>query len=229
MLYTMLKVNRHFSDLSPRKPLISNVLSTAQAVSPSCQRIVSPKQPSQLQEKISENKFYLLPVEATGKCHLSVTKKKKSKQNHSHCGHQSVCNSWSCPSQLQLLHFYPLHQNMKSVDLDFFGLSLTWGRMGPSSREEAQGCTPCASHTPPVPSGCHHSLQGCQGHQQEQLWQGWGTEKMPDLIPGAAPTKHSPGRGFGRAHRGHSQGQVCFPEPSLQWSSSLSSLSISTR
>lgn len=50
--------------------------------------------------------------------------------------------------QLQRLHFYPLHQNMKSVDLDFFGLSLTWGRMGPSSRGEAQSCTPCASHTP---------------------------------------------------------------------------------
>lgn len=29
MLHTMLKVNRHFCDLSPRKPLISKVLSTA--------------------------------------------------------------------------------------------------------------------------------------------------------------------------------------------------------
>lgn len=128
--------------------------------------------------------------------------------------------------QLQLLHFYPLHQNMKSVDLDFFGLSLTWGRMGPFSRGEAQSCTPCASHTP---SRCYHSLQGCQRQQQEQLWQGWAMEQMPYLIPGAAPTKHSPGRRFGRAHRGHAQGQVCFPELSLQWSSSLSPLSISTR
>lgn len=37
---------------------------------------------------------------------------------------------------------------MKSADFCFFGLSLTWGRMGPSSREEAQSCSPCASHTP---------------------------------------------------------------------------------
>lgn len=37
-------------------------------------------------------------MEATGKCHLGVTRKKKTKQNHSHCGHPRVCNSWSCPS-----------------------------------------------------------------------------------------------------------------------------------
>lgn len=68
--------------------------------------------------------------------------------------------------QLQLLHFHPLHQNMKSVGLDFFGLSLTWGRMGPSSREEAQSCTPCASHTPcplkvpPQPAGLPGAAAG---------------------------------------------------------------------
>lgn len=68
--------------------------------------------------------------------------------------------------QLQLLHFYPLHQNMKSVDLDFFGLSLTWGRMGPSSRGEAQSCTPRASHTPcplkvlPQPAGLPEAAAG---------------------------------------------------------------------
>lgn len=132
MLYTVLKVNRHFCDLSPRKPLISKVLSTAKLfLQPA--RELYPKQPSQLQEIISKNKFfYLLPMEATGKCHLRVTRKKKTKLNHSHCGYPSVCNSWSCPSQLQLLHFSPLHQNMKSADLDFFWSKSHLGQRGSS-------------------------------------------------------------------------------------------------
>lgn len=84
--------------------------------------------------------------------------------------------------QLRLLHFYPLHQNIKSVDLYFFfGLSYTWGRTGkflrPSSREEAHSSAPCASHTHPVPSACHHSTQragAARGQQQEPAVSGMG-------------------------------------------------------
>lgn len=112
-------------------------------------------------------------MEATGNCHLTVTRKRKPSRTTAIVAIQvfvihvvallSPAHSPLC--QLQLLHFYPLHQNIKSSRFIFFGLSFTWGRMGkflrPSSREEAQSSTPCASHMHPIPSA--HSVQGCQG------------------------------------------------------------------
>lgn len=121
-------------------------------------------------------------MEATGKCHLRVTRKPNRTTAivaiQAFVIHVvallSPAHSPLC--QLQLLHFYPLRQNIKSVDLHFFGLSFTWGRMGkflrPSSREEAQSSTACASHTPPIPSA--HSVRGARGQQQEPAVSGMG-------------------------------------------------------
>lgn len=135
-----------------------------------------------------------------------MTRKKKSKQNHSHCGHPSVCNSWSCPSQLQLLHFYPLHQNMKSVDLDFFGLSLTWGRMGPSSREEAQGCTPCASHTPLSPQGATTACRAARGTSRNSSGRDGAWSKCQIRFQGQLPPSTAQAEGLaghtGVTHKG---------------------------
>lgn len=137
---------------------------------------------------------------ATGKCHLRVTRRRKPNRNAAVVAIQafvvihvvallSPAHSPLC--QLRLLHFYTLNQNNKSVYLFSFGLSFTWGRTGkflrPSSREEAQSSVPCASHTHPVPSACHHSTKGMPGaSSRNQLYQGWGMEQMPYFIPGAA-------------------------------------------
>lgn len=82
MLYTMLKVNRHFCDLSPRKPLISKVLSTAKLFLQPARELYLLNNPHSSRKRFLKKKkfFHLLPTEATGKCHLRVTRKKKIKQ-----------------------------------------------------------------------------------------------------------------------------------------------------
>lgn len=124
-------------------------------------------------------------MEATGKCHLRVTIKRKPSRTTAIVAIQVLvihvvallAPAHSPLCQLQLLHFYPLHENIKSSRFIFFGLSFTWGRMGkflrPSSREEAQSCTPCASHMHPIPSA-HSVCRGARGQQQEPAVSGMG-------------------------------------------------------
>lgn len=194
-------------------------------------------------------KSYLLPVEATGKCHLRVTRKRKPNRTAAVVAIQafaihvvalfSPAHSPLC--QLQLLHFYPLHQNIKSVDLYFFGLSFTWGRMGtflrPSSREEAQSSAPLCLTLSVSPQ--HTALQGCQ--QQDPgmdrawrkchiLFQGQLSELPAHTAQAGSISRDRRAEGLA-GHTGvtRTKGRFCFPEPSLQWSSSVSPLSISTR
>lgn len=76
MLYTVLKVNRHFSDLSPRKSLISKVLSTAKLFLQPARELYLLNNPHSSRKRFLKMKksFHRLPVEATGKCHLKVTR-----------------------------------------------------------------------------------------------------------------------------------------------------------
>lgn len=195
MFCTMLKVNNHFSDPSPRKPRISKVLSTAKLFLQPARELYVLNNPHSSRKRFLK-KFYLLPTEATGKCHLRVTR--KSNRTTAVVAIQVLvihvaalltpAHSPLC--QLQLLHFYPLHQNIKSVDFYFFGLSFTWGRTGRGSSELHSLCLTHTLSPQRVTRACRG---GCQ--QQEQLCQGWGMEQMPYLIPGpaqGAPTNHSP-------------------------------------
>lgn len=125
----VLKVNSHFSDLFPRKPCISKVLSTAKLFLQPARELLSLNNPHSSRKRFLTKSFYLLPVEAAGKCHLRVTRKKNKTKIQNRIAaivaiqafvihvvallspaHSPLC-------QLQLLHFYPLHQNIKSVDL----------------------------------------------------------------------------------------------------------------
>lgn len=118
---------------------------------------------------------------------------------------------------------------IRTLTLYFFGLSFTWGRTGkflrPSSTEDVQSSAPCASHTHPIPSACHHSTQragGARGQQQEPAVSGMGhganaifysrgssvssrqtqTTLAPSLVTGERRVWQGTPRGAGVTHKG---------------------------
>lgn len=106
---------------------MSKVLSTAKLFLQPARELYLLNNPHSSRKRFLKKSFYLLPMEATGKCHLRVTRKRKPNRTTAIVAIQafvihvvallSPAHSPLC--QLQLLHFCPLHQNIKSVDLYF--------------------------------------------------------------------------------------------------------------
>lgn len=217
--------------------------------------------PHNSRKRYLKKSFYLLTLEAaTGKCHLKVTRRRKPNRNAAVVAIQAfvihvvalLSSAHSPLCQLRLLHFYPLHQNIKSVDLYFFWSKFHLGQNGQipqalQQRGSSQLRSLCFTHAPhPLSvSPQHAACRGCQGpaagtscirdgawSKCHILFQGQLSELPPNTDHAGSISRDRRAEGLAghtTGRRGHVQGQVCFPELSLQWSSSVSPLSISTR